>query len=155
VRDDLAGSPWPIPAAVGAEVGLVVRTVDGELVANQCELVPPARLRAARDEGWPRGILRVGARRLVPGGRSVRVELACHGRCDGAVTLRAPDGRALARRRISLRTPLTRLRLGLSRTARRRLARHGQIPARVTVHLEPARRVDVHNATVVLQRRRG
>jgi hypothetical protein len=86
-------------------VGLVARTVDGQLVANQCGLVPPARLRAARDEGRPRGVLRLGARRLVTGGRSVRVELACHGRCDGVVTLRARDGLALAQRRISLRGP--------------------------------------------------
>jgi hypothetical protein len=92
-----------IPAAVGAEVGLVVRTVDGQLVANQCELVPPARLRAARDEGWPRGVLRLGARRLVTGGRSVRVELACTAAATASSRCGPATGLALAQRRISLR----------------------------------------------------
>jgi hypothetical protein len=138
VRDELAGSGWPLAREVerGRSVGLVVRTVDGELVTNQCALVDPALLREARDGGWPEGAAHLGsARARVVGGRA-RVEVGCFGRCRGRLTLRAVDGRPLGHAPIDLRRAGTVV-VRLGDEGRRRLGRRGRLPARATIRLCP------------------
>ncbi len=138
VRDDLAGSAWPLAAVLerGRPAGLVLRTVDGELVANQCTLVDPARLRRARDRGWPAGAAHLAAPRARVAGGRAHVRVGCFGRCRGTLTLRATGGRRLGAAPVDLRRAGT-VAVPLTRAAHRRLARHGRLAARASVRLRP------------------
>jgi hypothetical protein len=138
VRDELAGSGWPLARELepGQVVGVVVRTVDGEPVTNQCLLVDPARLREARDGGWPEGAAQVGSPRARVVAGVARVEVGCFGRCRGHLTLRAAGGRRLGGAPVDL-TRAGTVAVRLRGEARRRLARHGRLPARATVRLAP------------------
>jgi hypothetical protein len=152
VHDDLAPS-WPMEVALGGEVGLVVRAVNGEFHANQCLLVDPDRLRLARKGGWPVGLVQdIGLRRATTRGTAVVLEIRCLGRCAGVVTLRARDGAVLARRRVALRKRSTTVALRLRHDARRRLERRGVLRARATVRLDTVEPLVKRPVTIVRQR---
>jgi hypothetical protein len=133
VRDELADS-WPLELEDGRQVGLVVREVDDELVASQCTVVDPDRLREARDGGWPTGAVTLAGGRVGVVRGVASVEVGCFGRCRGSLTLRAADGSRLGRARVDLaRAGSVAVRLGPR--ARRRLGRTGRLAAHATVRL--------------------
>jgi hypothetical protein len=117
VHDELAPD-WPMRPTPGAEIGLVVKDRGGELTANTCELVPPERLRQARqepapplrsypplsEEPWwhpppapPRPVGVLPARRLIAPGPWADLRLGCDAECSGSVAVRASGGALLAR----------------------------------------------------------
>ncbi len=154
VRDELAGSGWPLARELerGRPVGVVVRTVDGELVTSQCSLVDPALIREARDRGWPEGAAHLGSPRARVAGGLARVEVACFGRCRGRLTLRTAGGQSAGHAAIDLRRAGT-VAVPLRPDARRRLERRGRLPTRATIRLRPGGAAPSVPVTLVAHRR--
>jgi hypothetical protein len=142
VRDTFAPPPgmpgWGLRIPIGAQVGLAVGEWGGAYSTNACSMIPPARLRFARDEGWDPGVAGVAVTSARVRGRRVKVLLRCYERCVGSVELRA-RGVRLGRRRIALDAGRDVAAVRLPAAAARRLARGGRVAARVTVRLGSAR----------------